>query len=298
MIGADWQFELDDGVNPSILLGSGTPYHVYEFTHDKPDIRANTTARAREDGTNRGRDWLGGTTASLELGVHVGYDPGGVLDQVSRLRGLWYGDQVRREPGKRAILRAKRPGRDPVRMYGRPGSFKVASMENVAAGYVPVVAEFDCDDGYFYSDAEYTLSVPYVPASVGGLIGPLSGPWVATTAGVSSGRLTVGGECPAWLGWRPRGPIVDPVIEVVGRWSATLRGQINYDQSVTVDPAPWQRTARANGGGNWSGKFTADSTRMSRMLVPPGASQVLLRGIDPSGTASLDVFWRSVWASY
>lgn len=297
-IASDWQFEYDDGVNPPVLLGAGTPYHVYEFTHDKPDIRANATSRAREDGTNRGRDWLAGTTASLEIGVHVGYNPGGVLDAVSALRGAWYGDQVRREPGARAVLRAKRPGRDTVRMYGRPGAFKVASMENVGAGYVPIVCEFDADDGYFYSDTEHTLSVPFIPVQLNGLTGTLTGSWVNTGSGERSGQLDVGGDCPAWLGWRVNGPISNPRIEVTSRWSATLLGSIAYDTSVTVDPAPWNRSARAASGANWAGKFSATSTRMSRMQVPPGASEVLLRGVDASGTSSLDLAWRSVWAAY
>lgn len=297
MIYDDWQFEIDDGFT-QVAFGAGTPYRVFEFSHEKPEIRDNTSQRAREDGTNRGRDWLSGTTASFEIGVWVNGSAQGVLDAVSALRAVWYGDQCRREPGKRAVLRMKRPGRDTVRVYGRPGVFKPASMNDVAAGYVPIVCEFDCDDGYFYSDVEYTLSVPYIPNTLGGLVGPLIGPIYATVAGSASGQLQVGGELPAWLGWRPRGPISDPLIEVVGRWDAKLRGDIAYDTSVTVDPSPWMRTARTAAGANWSGKFTADSTRMSRMQVPPGASQVLLRGYDPTGTSSLDLFWRSVWASY
>ena len=291
----DWQFEIDDGFAP-VAFGAGTPFRTFDFTHDKPDVRASMSARAREDGTNRGRDYLAGTTASFEIGVDTG-DPVTVLDEVARLRTAWYGDLARRTPGARVLLRAKRPGRDTVRVYGRPGAFKVASLTDVAAGYVPVVCEFDCDDGYFYSDVEYSLSVPFIPNVLGGLVGPLSGPLTATTDGVASGQLTVGGDCPAWLRWSPHGPIVNPKIEVTGRWSATLLGSIAYDTSVTVDPTPWVRSARAAGGGNWSGKFTADSTRMSRMQVPPGESQVLLRGIDSSGTSFLDLAWRNVFAS-
>lgn len=298
MIAEDWQFELDDGVNPPIAFGAGTPFHVFEFSHDKPDIQANATSRAREDGTNRGRDWLGGVTASFEIGVHVAHDPAGVLDEVSRLRALWYGDSVRREPGKRAILRAKRPGRDTVRMYGRTGAFKVASQADVGVGYVPVVAEFDCDDGYFYGEEQHTLSVPYIPVALNGLTGPLTGPWVNVASGEQSGRLFVDSELPVWLGWRVRGPIANPQIDVTSRWTATLAGSVAHDMSVTVDPAPWQRTARRADGGNWAGKFTAGSTRMSRMQVPPGPSEVLLRGVDATGTSSLDVFWRAVYASY
>jgi hypothetical protein len=297
VIADDWQFEIDDGVT-TVQLGAGTPYRVYEFAHEKPEVQANATSRARQDGTNRGRDYLGATVASFEIGVDGGGSPSGVLDAVAALRAVWYGDNVRREPGARAILRAKRPGRDVVRMYGRPGAFKPASMHDVGTGYVPLVCEFEADDGYFYSDTEHTLSVPFIPSVLGGLIGPLEGPWVATAAGEASGRLEVGGECPAWLTWAPHGPITNPKIEVVGRWDATLQGAIAYDTQVVVDPSPWNRTARAASGANWAGKFKTGSTRMSRMQVPPGESQVLLRGVDPSGTSYLDLAWRSVYAAY
>lgn len=296
MIADDWQFEIDDGVT-TVALGPGTPYRVYEFDHAKPDVRGNASPRAREDGTNRGRDYLGSTVASFEIGVDAGGTAAGVLDAVAALRAIWYGDNVRRTPGTRAVLRAKRPGRDTVRIYGRPGAFKPASMINVGQGYIPLVCEFEADDGYFYSDTEYTLNVPFVPVSLNGLSGTLSGPWTNTASGVRSGQIDVGGDCPAWLGWRVNGPIVNPKIEVTERWTATLQGSIAYDTSVTVDPTPWNRTARAASGANWAGKLSATSTRMSRMQVPPGPSEVLLRGVDASGLSSLDLTWRSVWAS-
>lgn len=290
----DWTFTIDDGVT-AVKFGAGTDYRVFEFSHEKPEVRANSGGRAREDGTNRGRDYLGATTATFEIGVDAG-TPGAVLDAVAKLRAVWYGDRIRREPGARAILRATRPGRPTMRMYGRPGAFTPASMFNVGQGYIPLVCEFECDDGYFYGDVENTLSVPFVPVSLNGLSGTLSGSWINTASGVRSGQVDVGGDCPAWLTWRVNGPIVNPKIEVTERWTATLLGSVAYDTSVTVDPTPWNRTARAASGANWAGKFSATSTRMSRMQVPPGRSEVLLRGVDASGTSSLDLAWRSVWA--
>lgn len=292
----DWQFEIDDGA-AAVPFGAGTPYRVFEFSHDKPGVRATLSPRAREDGTNRGRDYLSGTTAGFVIGVDTG-DAATVLDAVAALRTLWYGDLLRRTPGARLVLRAKRPGRDTARTYGRPGAFQVASLADVAAGYVPVVCEFDCDDGYFYSDVEYTLSVPFIPNQLNGLTGTLTGPWTTTASGTASGQLDVAGDCPAWLGWRPHGPISNPEIEVVGRWSATLSASVAHDMSVTVDPSPWVRSARGVDGANFAGKLTAGSTRMSQMRVPPGGNQVLLRGVDATGTSYMDLFWRAVWASY
>lgn len=292
----DWQFEIDDGAT-TLALGEGTPYRVFEFDHAKPDIRATSSQRAREDGTNRGRDYLSSTTATLEIGVDGDGDPQAALDAVAALRAIWYGDTVRRTPGARAVLRAKRPGRDIMRVYGRPGAFKPGSLTHAGVGYIPVVAEFDCDDGYWYSDVEFSATVPFVPAVLGGLVGPLVGPWTGASSGEASGNIVVGGAVPAWLIWQPHGPITNPEIEVVGRWSATLQTTVAGDQQITVDPSPWNRSVRRGDGANFAGAFTASSERLSRMQVPPGGAQILLRGIDPTGTSYLSLFWRTAEAS-
>jgi hypothetical protein len=297
---ADWQFEIDDGVS-TVLLGEGTPYRVYEFNHEKSDVQANLSSRAREDGSNRGRDYLGETTASFEIGIDCSTDPDpepAVLDALAALRAIWNGDNVRREPGLRAVLRAKRPGREVVRCYGRPDKFAPATLTYTKVGYVPLACAFECDDPYFYSDTLGSESVPFIPTSLNGLTGPLTGPWINSASGVRSGQIDVGGELPAWLGWTVNGPILNPQIEVTERWTSKLLGTIAGDKSVTVDPTPWNRSARHADGANWGGKFSTSSIRMSRMQVPPGASEVLLRGVDGTGTSSLDLFWRSVWASY
>lgn len=298
MITTDWQFEIDDGVT-SLTLGPGTPYHIYEFDHPKPDVRANETPRARADGTNRGRDYLGGVVIPMEFGIVADEldDPETVLDYLAALRNIWYGDNVRRTPGVRAVLKIRRPGREALRIYGRPGGFKPGSLLNASVGYVDGVMEFEADDGYLYSDELHSLSVPYVPVPLGGLQGELEGPWVGVVAGIASGALNVGGESPAWLTWSPHGPITNPEIEVVGRWSSTLMGSIAHDTRVTVDPSPWVRTARSESGANWAGSFKPGSTRMSRMLVPPGDHQVLLRGTDVTGTSYLDLSWRDTYTS-
>lgn len=289
---SDWQFELD-----GLLFGDNTPYLVYDFEHGKPDARANDAVRPRADGMVFGRDDLAGMPLTWEIGV-VGSGPSDVLEKVAAMRGRWYGDEVRATPGAVSVLRMRRPGRGTVRVYGRPRSFAPATLSNVASGYVPVVCDFQAQDGYFYSDAELATTVGIVPPTVGGLSGALIGPIVSSAVGEGVTDLFVGGDVPGWLAFRINGPIVDPTVEVVDQWSATLRVSLASDQWLVVDPTPWNRGVRRSDGANLAGVFTAASQRLQAMRIPPGRQQILLRGTDATGTATVQVFVREANSSY
>ncbi len=292
----DWQFELV-GTDRSVVFGKDTPYHTYDFAHGKPDETVNDYSMSTEDGIRFGRDHLAGTLAGWDIGVE-GTGPADVLDKVRTLRSLWYGTDTRVKPGAVMILRLKRPGSITVRLYGRPRKFDVASMADVASGYVPVVMDFQCVDGYFYSDAEFATTVSIVPPSTTGLVGELIGDIVSEPASQGQGRIVVSGSEPSWLVARPNGPITNPTIEVAGQWSYTLQLSIAYDQSLTVDPTPWTRSVRRSTGANAAGTFTQASQRLSAMRLPVGQQTVMLRGHDPTGTASASLYWRDVWASW
>lgn len=292
----DWEFEIDDGVS-TVRFGGDTAYHVYDFTHGKPAARISKNPMPRADGTQRGRDYLDGTLAAFDMAV-IGDGPAETFDLLGTLRRSWYADAVRHVTGARSILRMKRPGREAVRMYGRPDVFDPATLTNAASGHIPLIADFDCDDGYFYSDVEFTAMFGIIPEALGGLIGPLIGPLQSEPASEGTQSITVGGTEPAYLVAKVQGPITDPVVEVTGQWAAQLRLTLASDQFVTIDPTPWNRSVRRNDGANMAGRFTQASPRLSAMRVPPGVREVILRGIDPTGTSSLTTYHRSVYASY
>lgn len=293
----DCQFELVDTTGASVVFGNGTPYRVFEFEHGKPDVESNDASLPREDGLRFGRDYMGGVTAGFTLGVQ-GDDAEDVLNLLRVLRSAWYGTATRTQPGLVDYLRVKRAGAETTRLYGRPRRFTPSSMENVGVGFVPVVMDFQCIDGNFYSDAEYTTRIGIVPPPTGGLVGPLIGPITSEAATEGQGRIDVLGTEPSWLVTKIGGPILNPTIEVVGQWSYTLNLSIAYDMSVSVDPTLWRRTVRTSAGGNVAGKLTQASQRLSRMLLPPGEQTVLLRGTDPTGTAWLDCYHRQVWTGW
>lgn len=286
-----WSFELD-----GFRFGWGTRYHVTAWDFDAPDMRGNSSDVPRGDGRRWGRSYRSGRAVTFELTVGE-YSPPAAQASAAVLEAAWDAPDVRSTPGAVSCLRYR--WADEVRrVYGRPGKIAPATTTMGRSGRIDYTCDFDTVDHLFYADDVAETVVPFVPNVLGGLVGPQTGGWAATTAGTASGRVPVGGSAPAWLVWTIHGPIVNPTIEVVGQWSATLQMTLAYDQSVTVDPTPWDRSVRRNDGASFAGAFTADSVRLSLMRVPPGDQQVLLRGIDPSGTSSLRTAVRAAHSSY
>lgn len=289
---SDWQFDLN-----GLVFGSGTPYRLMGFEHGKPETRANDTPLPRADGIRFGRDHLAGQVLAFDIGVQ-GADPEATLELVSALRVQWQADTARGTPGATVPLQFKRPGRATMRVYGRPRQFTVASMQHASVGWVPTVADFQCADHLFYADTEESVSISIAPPAAGGLVEPLTDPLTATAATAGTGEVGVAGDVATWLVARIDGPVLDPVVEVVGAWSARLRADLAHDEWITVDPRPWNRSVLRNGVANAAGVFTPDSPRLSRWLLTPGQNEVVLRGTDGTGTASLLASYRPAYSSY
>lgn len=223
-------------------------------------------------------------------------DPLAAPIQLETMQQAWTPDLLRSTPGRVTALRMQRSGRV-RRVYGRPNRLS-STAGATKRGWIPFTADFRCVDHLFYDDVEFQEVIPFIPDSLGGLIGELIGDIIAAPAGIGSGLVTIKGTKPSWLVYRINGPIIDPEIEVVDRWKAKLKLTLAADQFVVVDPTPWNRSVRRNTGANAGGSFTADSQRLSGMLLPPGPNQILLRGTDNTGTSSVTVYWRDTYSSY
>lgn len=287
---ADLQWELD-----GVVLGLHTVYNVSTFEWGDAGTRTNDSDAPRSDGRVFGRDYRSGRTLTMDLNVLGGNAAEG-LARLDVLESAWQADVVRTQPGALSVMRYRTGGRT-RRVWGRPRRFQVDSSRDWT-GNIPVTATFDTLDHLFYGDVLETEQVPFVPAAVGGLVGAQAEGWQASAAGDASGFIRSLGTKPSWLVWRINGPIVNPSIEVVGGWRATLQTTVNYDQTITVDPTPWNRSVRRNDGANMAGAFSANSPPLRGMQIRPGISQVILRGIDPTGNSSATVSVRDVFASY
>lgn len=291
---ADWQFDLD-----GFTFGMGTEVGCADFTSDG-DITHHDAHAPSADGTWFGRDTHPGVVYTLDLQVRRPVDPAAALDTLNELRAVWRGDAVRRTPGAVTHLVVKRPGRAAQRVYGRPRKCTPASYDTVASGVVEVVAEFASSDDVFYADDEQATPITIRPATVGGFPVPAPTPWGAGDAALpAQNQLEVGGSLPTWLCADVHGPVVSPVVEVVGHFVVSLPGvTVGANRVLTIDPRPWSRSVLTDEGDNRAGSFSADTPALFDMAVPPGSHVARLSGVDPTGTAWVNLRHRAANPGY
>lgn len=292
---AELSYEIGD-----LAFGRGTLYPISSVDFGVPDLTAGTISSPRADGLRFGRDYYQGRTITFQGNIWTRRsNPGSriaALDALEAIQTAWQPDDVRMTPGAVVQLRMRRGDRSRC-VFGRPGRF-ATTTGRTTMGWIPFTCQFDCVDHYIYDDAENQHIIPFIPDSLGGLIGPLIGPIISSPPGVGSGLVPITGSKPSWMTYRIQGPIIDPQVEVTDVWKAKLNLTLASDRYVVVDPVPWSRSVRMDDGSNAAGLFTADSVRLSSMRLSPGNNEVVLRGTDPTGTASVIVYWRNTYSSY
>lgn len=284
-------YELD-GVRLASQDGPTVRAFVQTFTPGSVEHRTQDHDNPVGDGLHFGRDLVKPPLWAWELLV---YRPGleqEAADDLAALAGAWSADAVRQSPGAVQSLRYHRAGRT-RRVFGRARRFSPVPAR-MRLGRIPVVCDFQLADHLHYGDVEESVTRGLVPATVGGLLAPLSSPLsTLTEAGPRIGQFVVDGDAPTWARVVFRGPVSNPWAQVAG-WRVQLSGSIAYDRSVTVDARPWVRTVRRSDGAYVGGMLTRAS-RMDRMLLPPGQHEVAFGGIDDTNTATTSLLWRPAW---
>lgn len=253
---------------------------------DIADVINGDIQVADQDGLLMGVDVQAGTTVTFALHA-VGDTRDEALSLTERLRAVWRADSVRRTAGAFAQLVSDR-GRS---TFGRPRRFS-ADKAIEYDGVIHVLADFQAVTDLWFGDVE-SVEVGLVPLPSGGLVAPLAAPLSTTESSDRSQAVTVGGELPTWPSVTIFGPITNPVVEIGPvRWE--FRTTLAYDQSLTVDAAPWARTILRDGAGI-PGTLTPASTRLANATVPPGIHEFVLRGASSLGTARAVASWRSAF---
>lgn len=286
---ANFQYELG-----GLTFGRGTDYLVSGVQFGEAVRVTNDAPKPREDDMRFGREFLHGRTILFDMVMNKkGATELENLEALEALAAAWSGDDVRSLPDAVTVLRMHRFGRI-TRVYGRPRHF-APIMGAVSRGWVPITADFVCNEHVFYDDVEESNTVTIVPASTGGFVFPLTFPVSTAGIGEKAGEITVGGNMPTWLTVSIEGPITNPEVDVLGLWKIRLLMTIPDEEVVTIDPRQQSRGILLNGVANVAGSLTADSPQMKDMKVPPGDQQIVLRGSDVTGTASMTVTWSKAY---
>lgn len=275
-------------------FGDGTNLLITDIDYGIVDIISNDAQLPRADGIRFGRDYRAGRTITFELSSLL--DPGaGALGQWAQLESTWLAGRIRSQPGAVSTLRLGRAGRTRV-VYGRPRRFAPIGGKSTF-GNVDATADFQCVDHLFYGAAAWSDTLSIVPPPAGGLTFPIEFPWGTVAESSEQGHIVVGGTSPAWMVFLIRGPIAQPTIEVVDEWSLPLNLTLLAGEYVVIDPRPWSRGVRKNGLINVAGALSPAAPRLSDVRLDPGVHEVVLRGTDQSGTASLTAEWRDAYNS-
>lgn len=258
-----------------------------------PDRTTNDRALYGADGRIFGKELLGGRTIALGFSVNLD-DVFAAAEVYADLAKVWNAAQVRAQDGAYVEMRVRRFALPTVVCYGRPRRFTPANEEFLERGRVDVVADFETLDPYFYRDIEAVrpATVSISPPETGGFTAPFLGPIVVSTTAEGFGEFDVEGHEPTPIVARIHGPILNPVLDLIGGWKAQLLTEIAWDGYVDIDSRPWVRTVTSSTGAQLSGAFTSDSPPLSDLQLLPGPNELVLRGQDPTGTASATLTWQ------
>lgn len=272
-----------------------SPFLVDDITYDPGEIRTNDTPAPREDGVRHGKDYLGGMVVGISIvGMHDPRTDGPAqMDAYGELRRVWRATEVRAQSGAVCVLRMGRAGRT-RRVYGRPRGW-LPTLGKDSAGHTFVTAQFECRDDLFYGDNERSVTVTILPPAAGGFTVPVIAPWRSLGVSYSPSVVRIGGDEPAWPTFLIRGPISRPTVDVVGHFQIGLDLALQPGETVGIDPRPWSRSVRSGTAAFLTRSLLPGSPSLAQVKLPPGAYSVVLRGTDPTGTASLTTAWREAF---
>lgn len=282
------------GSNPTLQPHLQRGYHHLSAPNiGEPNLTLDDSDRPRSDGIIFGQDFRGGRLITFELGLR-GNDDDDVLTLSGDLLSAWRGDAVRNTPGEVATLCTSRSGL--LRQcYGRPRRCSTEHTKPRSA-FMVATADFQTIDDLWYDPAVNSTNVGLIPPASGGFTAPFTAPITVLSNTSQFGGISVGGTIRTWPVITIRGPITNPIIELVGEWIMSMSIVIAAGSSITLDTRPWARTVLNQSGGSVAGALNR-STRLDRMALDPGDHTASFRGTDLTGTANMTIAWNNAYVS-
>lgn len=278
-----------DGVD----FGDKLPLFVTDFDQGTTEYRTNDTERSQGDGLIAGRDFLGGRTWGFSVSTNMRNLPDASTLE-SRLAAAWHNPKHRSKSLALVPLSYELGGRW-RRVYGRPSRYAgIRGDIQAVQGHGRIECDFRIHDPRYFDDWETVLRLPIVPASTGGLMAPLVAPLSTVRSSTPRAGLVVNtGTAATPLKVVFRGPVTNPYVRAAAGWEVALNGSLAVGQSVTVDA--FNGTV-LRGSASVAGMLTR-KTRLSTAVLPVGNSDLTFGGVDPTGTALVELRWRNAYYS-
>lgn len=278
-----------DGVD----FGDKLPLFVTDFDQGTTEYRTNDTERSQGDGLIAGRDFLGGRTWGFSVSTNMRNLPDASTLE-SRLAAAWHNPKHRSKSLALVPLSYEMGGRW-RRVYGRPSRYAgIRGDIQAVQGHGRIECDFRIHDPRYFDESETVLPLPIVPASTGGLMAPLVAPLsTVRSSAPRAGYVDNKGTAETPLKAIFKGPITDPYVRAAAGWEIALNGSIPAGQSITVDA--FAGTV-LRGTSPVAGMLTRKS-RLSAAVLPVGISDLTFGGVDPTGTALVELRWRNAYYS-
>jgi len=293
----DHQYEIG-----GVVFGARTAYRVDKpFPFGLAEQETSDEPLESADGFGFGVDRYRGRTETADL--HV-LGPGttvlapsawSVEESLSRLSAAWT-FRDRAVPGARTRLRLKRPGREVMRVYGRPRRLE-PELSRAVIGLVPVTLEWASDDPLLYADVEDLVSVSLRPASGPyGIQVPVLVPVFTRPPATRGSNVIVNrGTAPTPAVMRIPGPVVNPEVSLDSGARIALLFTVPAGQYLDVNTDPLRPSVLLGGTADRSGRLTSDSDFES-FALPAGPSTVHYdSGTYDAATPPMTLRARSAW---
>lgn len=275
------------------------PLFIRDYDPPTTDQDVSLWSVVGGDGEHLGHNRLRGAAWQFLLGANAD-STRDVLDKSARLETAWKDAASRAETVP--LEYSTDHGGTWHLIYGTPTRYTPPKAGYLASrGYADMALEFRQLDPLHYSSTERAASIVVSPEASGGIRAPLTAPLVPSrTGGVVQRLVTNHGDKPTPVRFSFHGPIQRPGLSVAGRWSWSLAGDLAWDEWLEVDALA--RTVRRG----WSTssqvvsafeQVAPGAAGFSRMRLPAGESSVSLTGVDVTGRARVDVFWRDAFTS-
>ncbi|MFE7276871.1 hypothetical protein [Streptomyces sp. NPDC057623] len=297
---APWQYEMG-----GLVFGHGTNIPVGNIEGlGSPATRPQDVDNPTGDGTFPGQDFYGPRTLRFEAGIKTPGDPAKAADLLARLELALDDPAARARAEGRHVLRGRWPGHRTRRMYGRMRRAEATSTVTAINGWIPLDLEFVGTDPRWYDDelSRLLLSLDQAPKhttpdrTVDQTLGAPEA-CVHVDRNERPGWIVNHGNVATWPSIRIYGPVTNPRIwnTVTGR-VLELRLALRAGEWVEMETRPLTRWALRNGKVNVANDLTPPS-RLDQFAIPRGRSEIGWSGDDPTGTARLEVSWRSAYTA-
>lgn len=157
----------------------------------------------------------------------------------------------------------------------------------------------DYVDPWAYSNHTEQVTLEVAPAATGGVTFPLRFPVRFNRSALTTDRLgTNNGSNPAPVSLRFNGPVTDPEIELVGLWRFAVRGTLQWDEYLVIDPMDSTATVYSTTGRNPRSAYNMMSvgSRFTDLEMPPGTHPFVFRALDDTYTATVEATWPHTYS--